>query len=250
MKLNTPLDVNGEHVRKDVTDGEPGIPLTVDIQIIDINTCNPIPNVMLDFWHCNSTGVYSGVVANGNGNSADASNLDATFLRGLQSSDADGVVTFDSVFPGYYSGRTTHIHILGHLNATIAKNNTLAALGQIAHVGQLFFDQDLLTQVTTVAPYSTNNQSTTLNEDDNILAQAAEDVDPMMEYVLLGKTLSEGILAWTSIGINASSSYSVSAAATIYETGGVENENGMGGSGPGGNGPMGGNGTMPSSAPL
>lgn len=54
--------------------------------------------------------MYSGVVANGNGNSADATNINNTFLRGIQQSDADGVVKFETLFPGHYTGRATHIH--------------------------------------------------------------------------------------------------------------------------------------------
>jgi protocatechuate 3,4-dioxygenase beta subunit len=55
-------------------------------------------------------GVYSGVQASGNGDSSDASNLDATFLRGIQPSNDEGVVQFESIFPGHYTGRATHIH--------------------------------------------------------------------------------------------------------------------------------------------
>lgn len=55
-------------------------------------------------------GVYSGVIANGNGDSNDASNINATFLRGIQKTDSDGVLTFDTLVPGHYSGRTTHSH--------------------------------------------------------------------------------------------------------------------------------------------
>jgi protocatechuate 3,4-dioxygenase beta subunit len=238
--------VTGEHVRRNVTENQAGVPLTVDIQIIDINTCAPIPRIMLDFWHCNATGVYSGVNANGNGNSNDTRNLNATFLRGIQPSNSEGVVTVHSIFPGHYTGRATHIHILGHLNATLASNRTLMTSGQITHVGQMFFDQDLITQAETAFPYNTNTQSTTLNSDDSILAQASEDVDPIMEYILLGDSITDGVLAWTSIGVNVSASYNVQAAATIYESGGVENEQS---GGPGGNGTFGGNGTMPTGTP-
>jgi hypothetical protein len=83
----------------------------------------------------------------------------------------------------------------------------------------------------------------TLNADDSIASDAAEDVDPFMEYVLLGDSLSDGVLAWTSIGVNVSEAYNVSAAATIYANGGVANSNAMSG-GPGGNMTMGENGTI------
>jgi hypothetical protein len=195
----------------------------VDIQIIDINTCLPVPKILLDFWHCNSTGVYSGVISGGNGNSNDSTNLDKTFLRGIQSSDSEGVVQIHSTFPGHYTGRTPHIHILGHINATIAANATLSTAGRVAHVGQMFFDQDLIAQVEKTYPYNTNTQPLMLNVDDGILAESAENVDPMMEYVLLGNKIEDGILAWTTIGINGTSNYNVSAAATHYASGGVAN---------------------------
>jgi hypothetical protein len=100
-----PYWVQGELVRANVTDGQEGIPLTLDIQIIDVKTCEPVPEAFMEIWHCNSTGVYSGVVANGNGNQNDTTNLDNTFNRGIQKSDEDGVVTFETNFPGHYTGR-------------------------------------------------------------------------------------------------------------------------------------------------
>jgi protocatechuate 3,4-dioxygenase beta subunit len=107
-----PYWVQGELVRGDVTDGQEGVPLTLDIQIIDVNTCEPVPEAFLEIWHCNSTGVYSGVVANGNGNMNDTSNLDNTFLRGIQQSDEDGVVTFETLFPGHYTGRAVSYDLI------------------------------------------------------------------------------------------------------------------------------------------
>lgn len=216
-------------MREDVTESQDGVPLTLDIQIIDVNTCEPVSDIMLDFWHCNSTGIYSGINANGNGNSNDTTNIDNTFLRGIQKADNDGVVTFDSLFPGHYLGRATHIHIMGHIGATVGGNDTLSSQGSIAHVGQIFFDQDLISEVEAVEPYSTNTQDITANADDMIASQAAEDVDPFAEYVLLGSNISDGLLAWTTIGVNLTANYSVNAAATIYADGGVANENVMGG---------------------
>ena len=67
--------VSGEYVRSDVREDQEGVPLYVDIELIDINTCEPVPDLYMDFWHANATGVYSGIVASGNGDSSDASNL-------------------------------------------------------------------------------------------------------------------------------------------------------------------------------
>lgn len=223
--------------------------ITLDYQVIDVDTCEPVPDVYVEIWHCNSTGVYSGVVAGGNGNSDDESNLDATFLRGIQKSDSDGVAQFKSIFPGHYTGRATHIHVMVHTNATLLANETLGNDIYASHVGQAFFDQDLITAVEKVSPYSTNSQELTTNDDDSILAEEADDVDPFMNYVYLGDDVNSGLFAWISFGINTSYSSHISPAASYYEDGGVENaDSGMGGGPPGdGEGGPRGNGTLPGS---
>ncbi|CAN9297314.1 unnamed protein product [Alternaria sp. RS040] len=238
-----PYWVEGELVREDVTENQEGIPMTLDIQIIDVNTCEPVPQAYLEMWHCNATGVYSGVVAQGNGvGEDDESNLQNTALRGIQQSDENGVVVFQTIFPGHYTGRATHIHVMSRLNATVNANSTLSG-GHITHVGQMFFDQDLITLADTVEPYASNEQELTSNSDDSILAEEAEDVDPFVEYVMLGDDISEGLFGWLAFGMDSTNSYNITPAAYWTEEGGVENENsgGMGG-GPGG-AP---NGTMPS----
>ncbi|KAJ4172587.1 hypothetical protein NW754_002789 [Fusarium falciforme] len=241
-----PYYVGGEYVRKDITDDEPGIDITLDYQVIDVDTCEPVPDVYVEIWHCNSTGVYSGVVASGNGNSDDDSNLDATFLRGIQETDSDGVAQFKSVFPGHYTGRATHIHIMVHTNATLLANDTLGNDIYASHVGQAFFDQDLITAVEKTSPYSSNTQELTENDNDDILAEEAENVDPFMSYVYLGDDLDSGLFAWIAFGINTTYSSHISPAASYYEDGGVANENSDRGGGPDGNGGPGGNGAMPS----
>jgi Dioxygenase len=100
-----PYYVTGELIRRNITDGEQGVPMTLDIQIIDTSSCEPVPAIYLDMWHCNATGVYGGVVARGNGNSGDSSNLNNTAFRGLQKTDDSGIVQFDTVFPGHYTGK-------------------------------------------------------------------------------------------------------------------------------------------------
>lgn len=116
-----------------------------------------------------------------------------------------------------------------HANATELANGTIMDT-TASHVGQMFFDQDLISQVEATIPYSTNTQELTENEDDSILAEetAMEGVDPIMEYVLLGDSVEDGILAWLSFGINLSSSHSITPAATYYADGGVVNDDSTG----------------------
>lgn len=233
-----PYYVAGEYVRQDVVESQAGVAMAIDVQVLDVETCEPVSGAYLEVWHCNSTGVYSGVSASGNGNSAsDTSNLNATFLRGVQPTDADGVAQFDTLFPGHYTGRTTHIHVMVHLNATPFSNNTLIDT-TASHVGQMFFDQDLITEVEATSVYAANTQTLTTNAEDSILAEEAETSDPFMTYVLLGDTVEDGLLAWLAFGVNTTLSKEVSAAATFYESGGQANPN-AGGGGPGGSPPSG-----------
>lgn len=234
-----PYWVKGELIREDITEDQEGVALHLDIQVIDVNTCEPVPSVYLELWHCNSTGVYSGIVASGNGDSSDEGNLDNTFLRGISQADDSGVVQFDTLFPGHYTSRATHIHVMTHtLDATVNTNNTLAG-SSVSHVGQMFFDQDLIEAVDLVEPYASNTQAITDNSDDSILSEEAGDVDPMVEYVLLGDDVSEGIFGWLAFGMDSGASYNVTPAANLYAEGGVTNEDssmgGGGGAPPGSN---------------
>lgn len=201
-----------------MVESQAGVSLLLDYQVIDVATCKPVPNVYVEIWHCNATGVYGGVVANGNGNSADSSNLKNTWLRGIQPTDTDGVAQFESVFPGHYTGRTTHIHIMVHTKATVLPNNTLGFNNYASHVGQTFFDQSLITAVEKVSPYSTNRQQLTTNAADMIMSQeaATEGVDPVMEYTLLGNTVADGLYAWIAFGIDTTRSQAIKPAVYLY----------------------------------
>ncbi|KAF7932255.1 hypothetical protein BELL_0282g00050 [Botrytis elliptica] len=217
-----PYYVSGEYVRADIVEEQEGVDLILDTQVIDMSTCDPVTNAFVEIWHCNSTGVYSGIVASTNGNAADTANINATFLRGLQPTDSEGVAQFQTLFPGHYTSRSNHIHVLVHFNGTTYENGTYGG-GVISHVGQMFFDQDLITQVEAVSPYSTNNQPTTLNSEDSVLVDEAASSDPMINYSLLGETVADGIFGWLAFGVDVSKAYSVKPAASLYSSGGVEN---------------------------
>lgn len=239
-----PYYVGGEYIRSDVTETQAGVETVVDYQVIDVDTCEPVPNVYVEMWHANATGVYSGIVSSGNGNSADTGNIDTTFLRGIQETDEDGVAQFDTIIPGHYTSRANHIHILVHTNVTVYANGTLGNTVSASHVGQGFFDQTLLSAVEELEPYSTNTQDLTLNTDDSILAQEAETegVDPIFEYTYLGDSVADGLLVWLAFGIDTSESSTVTPAAYYYASGGESNPDSSSGGGGGGSGGSGGSG--------
>ncbi|CBF87292.1 intradiol ring-cleavage dioxygenase [Aspergillus nidulans FGSC A4] len=143
-----------------------GVPVVLDLQFVDVSTCQPIEGIYAETWNCNATGVYSGAQGNGNGNSEDDSILQETFLRRVSKTGEEGVVTFNTLFPGHYAGRATHYHVLAHLDAALLENNTLTG-GSVPHIGQLFFDQDLITAVEVTSPYSSNTVEITKNTEDS-----------------------------------------------------------------------------------
>jgi protocatechuate 3,4-dioxygenase beta subunit len=237
-----PYYVKGEYIRSDVREEQPGVPIILDGQFINIETCKPIEELYWDIWNCNATGVYSGVVANGNGNAADTSNLNATFLRGIQKTDTEGVVQFSSVFPGHYFGRTAHHHIVAHLDVTVLLNNTIVG-GTVAHVGQLFWDQDLINEIEATSPYSENSAPLTTNAQDHVLSDETTGTtsDPVINYVKLGDSLSDGLLGWITIAVNTSATYDPSYSYVYTANGGVAQSGGSGDPlGPGGPGGLGG----------
>ncbi|PCI84433.1 MAG: protocatechuate dioxygenase [Hyphomicrobiales bacterium] len=102
-----PYYIDPKLVRADITDGKVGIPLEVVIQVVD-STCMPLENARVDIWHCDAQGNYSGYV--GQGSDSTLNTEGQTFLRGTQFTNIDGITSFETIYPGWYKGRTTHIH--------------------------------------------------------------------------------------------------------------------------------------------
>ena len=174
--------------------------------------------------------------------------LNSTFLRGIQTSDGDGVVTYETIFPGHYDGRATHTHLLTKTNSTVYENGTTGGDGAVTHIGQLFYPEDLREAVEAVEPYNTNTVTVTTNDEDMwSIVQAEDSYDPFPEFIYLGESVEEGLMAWIQIGINTTADYTdddyYSVAATYQAGGGVANAD-SGSSFGGGNGT--GNGTVPS----
>jgi protocatechuate 3,4-dioxygenase beta subunit len=132
-----------------------GVPLTLKITVVDNrNSCAAMSNVQIDVWHCNAEGVYSA--------ESSQSTSDENWLRGYQLTDSNGLVTFITVFPGWYQGRTTHIHL--RLRSTYDSSDDGGT-----NTTQLFFPQDVAdTLYTTVAPYNSRGTDTTTNANDHV----------------------------------------------------------------------------------
>lgn len=110
---------NSAMYRADVTEGRAGVPLALALNVVDVNdACAPISNVDVYIWHCDRDGEYSGYANQGTAGE--------TFMRGIQTTDADGKVAFTTIYPGWYSGRITHIHLQVYLGSTRRATTQLA----------------------------------------------------------------------------------------------------------------------------
>jgi protocatechuate 3,4-dioxygenase beta subunit len=94
--------------RADITEGHPGAPLRLRFIVMDAATCIPIPGARVDVWHTRADGFYSGYPGQGDNHRIDTSG--GTFMRGTQFADPRGEAAFRSIYPGWYGGRTTHVH--------------------------------------------------------------------------------------------------------------------------------------------
>ena len=164
--------------------------------------------------------------------------------------DSDGVVSFETLFPGHYEGRATHTHLLAHENVTVLPNNTIQG-GSVSHIGQLFWNEALRSAVEATYPYNTNTQAVTSNAEDMwSIVQAENDYDPFPEFMYLNsEDITDGLLAWIQIGLNTTADYTddsyYNVAAVIQADGGHELSSGVSGGTGGGdfNGTAPGNGT-------
>src|SRR5262249_52238996 len=145
---------------------------------------------------------------------------------GVQQTDKDGVVEFDTIFPGHYQGRATHQHISAHTGATLQPNNTYTG-GTVSHITQLFFDQALIAAVEKLTPYNSNRVPLTSNAADMYTGYAATAAyDPFPEYVMLdGNDLSKGLFVWVEIALNPKADFNDYApnAAFLGPNGGTNN---------------------------
>jgi protocatechuate 3,4-dioxygenase beta subunit len=203
--------------RADISEGHNGLPVRLAFLVVD-ESCNPIPGASVDIWHAAPDGLYSGDDASDRCTFGDATARAARWFRGVQTSDANGRVNFDTCFPGWYSGRAIHIHFTVRLN------------GSEYATSQLFFDDVLNDDVINTQPlYNTRGPPDTTNATDTVVSpQSATD------YSFHTQRMPDGaMLAWKTLVVRSS----LSTASCRIPGGG-----GGGGGGDGGTGPRPGDG--------
>jgi protocatechuate 3,4-dioxygenase beta subunit len=140
----------------------PGVPLQLEIAVARLaatGACAPLPGALVDVWHCDADGIYSGV------RDDRFDTRDAAFLRGQQKSDADGVVRFTTIYPGWYPGRAVHIHF--KVRAAAAPGTR----GGEEFTSQLYFDDAFSDRVYAREPYAARRRKRTRNDDDGLFVR-------------------------------------------------------------------------------
>src|SRR5829696_5565215 len=150
-----------------------------------------LADAAVDIWHCDAQGYYSGVNANPGGNASQSAEAGAgseagTFLRGVQLTDADGIAEFQTIYPGWYSGRTVHIHMKVFVGGTAEVLDVATPAspdagtyegGHVSHTGQLYFGDATSDEVyATDDAYASRDDAQRLgNDQDGILGQYANE---------------------------------------------------------------------------
>jgi protocatechuate 3,4-dioxygenase beta subunit len=166
-------------LRRDIRSGRPGTPMTLRLKVVDATTCRPIRNATVDIWHCDASGAYSGVSGN-RGN----------FLRGIQRADAAGNVRFDTIVPGWYRGRTPHIHVKVFVS------------GHEVHTGQVFFRAAVLRAIYAQGAYASRGQADTSNASDGIYRAAGP--RSLLTLRRRGTSVSGGYTGSLTLGVKRS----------------------------------------------
>jgi protocatechuate 3,4-dioxygenase beta subunit len=133
--------------RRDVTGNRHGVPLTLVLTVEDSSTCRVIKRADVEIWHADADGDYSGIGSAGSS---------SRWLRGHQKTNAKGVARFETIYPGWYTSRTPHIHLKVHVG------------GNEVHTGQLFFKESVTRAVYRTRYYRSRGQADTTNTADNI----------------------------------------------------------------------------------
>jgi protocatechuate 3,4-dioxygenase beta subunit len=173
-----PYYIDVDKIRADIREDRQGALLRVGVRVMDGDGCTPVKDAIFEIWHCDADGLYSGFEAasQGGGGARD----EKRYLRGAQTTNADGIAVITTIYPGWYQGRTVHIH------AKVALSNSELL------TTQLYFDDALTDRVYAAPPYSANTGRRTLNDADGIYRK---------ETTLTVTEEGDGFLGLMTIGV-------------------------------------------------
>lgn len=156
-----PIKSPAEQVKSNIVSDRVGVAMIIKIKVQSANdNCKPIVGALVDVWHCDKDGNYSEY---GGMQMQQTDYTNVHFLRGRQTTDANGEVTFVSIFPGWYRGRAPHVHL-----------EVLSSSGSSLVVSQIAFPEDISSQVYSSPLYASHGQFDTSNTRDNVFSDSID----------------------------------------------------------------------------
>ncbi|CAI7675865.1 unnamed protein product [Penicillium discolor] len=214
---------HSQTIRQDMTETQDGVPLWLDIGVLDMATCKPLEGAMVDLWHCNATGSYSSFtelspntkfpgllselgknVSDFEVGTTDIHTDSQTWLRGMWPTDKHGMMQMKTIFPGFYIERAIHIHVQVHTDWTTQDNGTLV-LENTVSTGQLYFEEELEKKVMALQPYASHTQiNRTQNDVDMEFSKGETNgYNPVVSVVPVDDDdLAKGLIGYITIGVD------------------------------------------------
>ncbi|MFJ4841978.1 intradiol ring-cleavage dioxygenase [Streptomyces sp. NPDC088746] len=227
-----PYYIDADKIRKDITEGKEGIPLTLRLKVIDSDTCKPLKKAAVDIWHCDALGIYSGYESmsqggpgggtppsgaptdmptgtptgtppsggpGGGGGGHSEPTDDKRYLRGTRLTDQHGYVEFTTIFPGWYQGRAVHIHTKVHVGGKMTDAGYEG--GNTCHTGQFFFAESAVLDSAKEEPYSTSTTTRTTLTEDTIYDQSGVTGGLLKLSYRKGK-MARGVIGSITMGVD------------------------------------------------
>lgn len=202
-------------LRQDMTEDQAGVPLWLDVGLLDMATCEPLEGALVSFWHCNATGSYSSFtglspntpfptlleelnITDFEIGVTDLHTDDTTFLRGMWPSDANGMLEMKTIFPGFYTARAIHIHVQVYTDWVLHPNGTVDS-GNLVSTGQVYFTDALEEQIMALEPYASHTEiNRTTNADDTVFDEdTVGGYNPVIDVVAAdGDNVENGMVGY------------------------------------------------------
>ncbi|KLO08582.1 aromatic compound dioxygenase [Schizopora paradoxa] len=205
-----PFYVNDELVRTDMREDQAGVDLNLDVVIIDSSTCKPVPDALVELWSANATGIYGAFEHSAVGRNPPMSSSN-TWLRGGFPTDDGGSVELRTVYPGFYPGRTVHVHVMVHTGWRAFDNGTFDShSGRLTHIGQFFFEEEWNDRVIETTHYHNNKSRRTYNLEDHDFNRASiAGSSAIVHLDLAGDAVEDGLLGFITVAVDLSANHRI-----------------------------------------
>ncbi|MFJ2486896.1 intradiol ring-cleavage dioxygenase [Pseudomonas sp. NPDC087639] len=196
---------NPKLLRRNISEGAEGLPLILRLTIVDAMTGEPVSGALVDIWHCNARGAYSGWSRINPDLEADAETIgsiprtdDDTYLRGSQFCDHRGQARFTTIYPGFYAGRALHIHVA----VRIAAGSEYLEERNVAWVGQLYFPEVVSRSVLNAKAYRGRASLPRNNAEDDLYASMNGEASTLTVWPIGRDSYDDGFFGHLTIGID------------------------------------------------